>query len=151
MLNRYICSKIQIPDQSLPWDEQILIALKEYRAVMLTVCDSAEVLADTTPLTSKRLQIIDAIFRILLDAGLPPEDVMLTSTVLNNYVLSFVMDEMRISNFAKEQKKSVKEIASFTSDLFRILPEEQYPNIVRLADFAAIVDRDKQLVLILSS
>lgn len=90
-----------MPDSSLPWQEQILATLDEYRSILLTVRDSAEVLLDSPPFTPQRLKVIDNIFRIFLEAGLPPEEVIMVSTTINNFVISFVMDEMKILNIAK--------------------------------------------------
>lgn len=139
-----ICCKIQIPDSSLPWKEQILLALNEYRAALLTVNDSAQILIDTAPFTYKRLNIINAIFRIFLEAGLPPEEVVMISASINNFVLSFVMDEMRLSRIAKEQGKTVDEIAVIASEIFRNLPKDQYASTVFIADFTMKIDRNRE-------
>lgn len=144
LISENICGNIKIPNYYLTWDEQIKSLLSEYRKNMLAVRDSAVILANTSTNTPKRLKIIDAMYKILLAAGLSPEDVILTSKVLNNYMLFFVMDEMRILSYSKEQEKSIYEVASSTREFYLSLPTQQYPNIVRLADYSSIVNRDRE-------
>jgi AcrR family transcriptional regulator len=139
-----ICSKIRIPDPKLPWHEQLLQAMNEYRSVLLTVCDSAEILLDTTPFTPKRLYLIDTIYRIFLEAGLPPEEVQILSASINNYVLCFVMDEMKILNTAREQGITVEELTTYGNEMFRNLPKDQYPNAVFMSDFISSVGKDNE-------
>jgi hypothetical protein len=46
----------------------------------------------------------------------------MASTTINNFVISFVLDEMKILNIAKEQCKTINEIVSDGSKVFKSLP-----------------------------
>lgn len=139
-----ICSKVQISDPHLPWHEQLLHIMSEYRSTLMSVRDSAEILLDTIPFTPKRLQLIDTLYRIFLDAGLPPEEVQMVSASINNYVLCFVMDEMKIINMATEQGLTVEEIIAHGNEMFRNLPDDQYPNVIFMSNFIPRVDKDRE-------
>jgi TetR/AcrR family tetracycline transcriptional repressor len=139
-----ICSKIHIPDPKLPWHEQLLLTMNEYRSVLMTVRDSAEILLDTVPFTPKRLYLIDTIYRIFLNAGLPPEEVQIVSAAINNYVLCFVMDEMKILNAARDHGITVEELTAYGTEMFKNLPKDQYPNAVFMSDFITRVDKDRE-------
>ena len=139
-----ICSKGQIPDSHLPWHEQLLHIMSEYRSTLMSVRDSAEILLDTVPFTPKRLQLIDTLYRIFLDAGLPPEEVQMVSASINNYVLCFVMDEMKIINMATERGLTVEEIIAHGNDMFRNLPDDQYPNVILMSNFIPRIDKDRE-------
>jgi TetR/AcrR family tetracycline transcriptional repressor len=139
-----ICNKIQIPDPLLPWHEQLLHIMSEYRSVLMSVRDSAEILLETAPFTPKRLYLIDTIYRIFLEAGLPPEEVQMVSASINNYVLCFVMDEMKLLNVATDQGITVEELTSHGNEMFKNLTEDQYPNVVFMSDFISRVDKDRE-------
>lgn len=135
-----ICARVRPPAATLPWEDQIRSLAGEYRAALLSVRDSAEILAATLPFTPRRLALIESVLRILESTGLPPAQVWLSASFLNNYVLSFVADEMRFSGTAKEKGISLAELHASARDMHRSLPAEQYSTMVRLADQAVSPD-----------
>jgi AcrR family transcriptional regulator len=144
MLADEVCARITLPDQNMPWQEQVLSMVNQYRSVLLSIRDSAEILADTPPSTPNRLRLIEAMFRIFTRAGFSPEEVYSAGGLINNYVLAFVMDEMRFARLAKDQGKSMEESFSEVRRMFKSLAVEECPTIVSLADKVVNMDLDKQ-------
>ena len=97
-----------------------------------------------TELYITRLYLIDTIYRIFLEAGLPPEEVQMVSASINNYVLCFVMDEMKLLNVATGQGITVNELTSHGNEMLKNLPEDQYPNDVFMSEFISRVDKDRE-------
>jgi AcrR family transcriptional regulator len=139
-----ICDRIIFPDLSLPWKEQLLAVANRYRGVLLSIPDSARILADTVPSTPTRLRQIEATYRLLTYAGFSPEVVASAASLFNNYIVSFVMDEMIPVRLANEQGKRVEEVYADARRMFQSLPTDKYPLFVSLAEYAASQDIDKQ-------
>lgn len=143
LLSDKICGIITLPDSKLDWQKQIISIARNYRQVLLSVRDSVKILLNSTPTTPKRLQLIEVMHRILMTAGLSPEEVTYAAVLINNYVLSFVSDEMSFTKAANLQGKSLDEVAADVRDMFLSYPD-QYPTMFQLADFATKPDMDKQ-------
>lgn len=138
-----ICEMISLPDPSLSWQQQILLITRDYRNVLLSIRDSVNILLDSTPATPKRFELIEAVYRVLASGGLSPEEVAFAASLINNYVLSFVADEMRFVKAAQVEGKSVEEMASYVRQMFLSSPDK-YPTMFHLADYATNPDMDKQ-------
>ena len=138
-----ICGLIPLPDPSLPWQEKILSTAENYRRVLLSIRDAEKILLETTPTTSKRFEIMEATLRIFVEAGFSPEEVVSASSMVNNYVLSFVSDEVRLTNAARTQGKSIEEMYSEFGQTFLSM-QDKYPNLALLADYTTGADMDKQ-------
>ncbi|MFZ5642463.1 MAG: TetR/AcrR family transcriptional regulator C-terminal domain-containing protein [Bacillota bacterium] len=139
-----ICDRIFLPEENRNWRELVVSLSNQYRNILLSIRDSAEILVDTVPATPRRLRVIENMFGILYRAGFSPQEVVFASGLINNYVLSFVMDEMRLVRMASDKGKSVEEALSDARKMFQGLSLEEYPNIVGLAEHATCPDMDKQ-------
>lgn len=144
LLSDTICERISIPDQSLPWREQVLLLAGQYREVLHSIRDSAEIMLDTPPATPKRLRLIEAVGQIFVRAGFPPEEVFSAGGLVNNFVLSFAMDGMRMVRMANDRGRSVEEEHRQFRHMLKTLPPEEYPTLVRYADYCARPDEDSQ-------
>lgn len=72
----------------------------EFRACLLPVRDSVLVLEQSPPVTPRRVQIIRIILENLRRLGVKKKHVLTAANLLNNYVLSFVADELRMKAHA---------------------------------------------------
>jgi TetR/AcrR family transcriptional regulator, tetracycline repressor protein len=123
LLAESICSRLHMPDPSLTWQEQMISFSREYRLTLLSIRDSAEVLLETPPMTPKRLLLMEAMLSILAKADFPPEEIVMASMLVNDYVLSFVRDEALMSRM------------EIPDDYFHCLSAEQYPTVLSLAQY----------------
>jgi len=99
-----ICEKMDWPDGAgMPWREKGRRGMVSYREALLQYRDSAEIFADTPPLTPNRLRLIESLYKALGQAGLSHEEVVLTADLLNNYVIGFVMEEVRFAERSGQQ------------------------------------------------
>ncbi|EIJ81756.1 TetR family transcriptional regulator [Bacillus methanolicus PB1] len=141
LISDEISSKIPLPDSKKNWKDQLKSIAISYRGVLLSIRDSAEVMAYTIPITPHRLRLIENLYQILIQAGFSPADVVSTAAFYNNYILSFVMDEMKmIHNQGLNTEKARDEVIN----IFKSLPSDKYPAIVKLADYSTSLEMDKQ-------
>ncbi|WP_158540644.1 TetR/AcrR family transcriptional regulator [Romboutsia weinsteinii] len=92
-ISEYICQQIS-QSTTKESDEDLLIDLIiQYRLVLKSIRDSVEIMQMTPPITPSRLELIKNINKLILNLGVKEEDVFISSTLINNYVLSFVSDE----------------------------------------------------------
>jgi len=101
-----ICEEMNWPDEAgMSWREKVRRGMVSYREALLQYRDSAEIFADTPPLTPNRLRMIESLYKTLGQAGLSQEEVVLTADLLNNYVIGFVMEEVRFAGRPGRQEE----------------------------------------------
>lgn len=144
LLSEQISKKISFPDSSKEWYEQLIELGNEYRQALLSIRNSVEIMTETVPMTPDRLQLIENIYQILIKAGFMPEDVPAAASLFNNYVLSFVRDEMMQIYIAKTQGLQIEKDLDQARDVFQSLPSNKYPFLVELADYSVSINSDKQ-------
>jgi TetR/AcrR family tetracycline transcriptional repressor len=99
-----ICEDMHWPEATdMPWRERVRGGMVSYRKALLRYRDSAEIFADTPPLTPHRLRLIESLYQTLRQAGLSREEVALSADLLNNYVIGFVMEEVRFAGQAEKR------------------------------------------------
>nr|WP_255654902.1 TetR/AcrR family transcriptional regulator C-terminal domain-containing protein [Cohnella sp. REN36] len=131
-----ICGKLRLPDPELSWEAQVLSFAREYRTVLLSVRDAAEILLETPPLLPKRLLFMESMLRNLVEAGFPPEEIVMAAMLVNDYVLSFVKNETRDFNPPEEETGP-------PNDFFGRLSPEQYPTLFRLAPYLMQINTEE--------
>jgi hypothetical protein len=90
----------------------------------------------------RRFEVMEATFRIFADAGFSPEKVFSAASMINNYIFSFVSDEVRLANAAHTQSKSIEEIyLEFGQTFFSM--QDKYPVMALLVDYTTAADMDK--------
>lgn len=82
--------------------EYLTAMCRAYRVMLLTVRDSPAIFENSRPTTPRRVEIIRQMCNALLRLGIKWEDLMTASNMMNNYVLSFVADEVRFKNAPPE-------------------------------------------------
>ncbi|MGM0879223.1 MAG: TetR/AcrR family transcriptional regulator [Bacillota bacterium] len=144
LLSEQISKKISFPDSSKEWYEQLIELGNEFRQALQSIRDSVEIMTETVPMTPDRLQLIENIYQVLIKAGFMSEDVPAAASLFNNYVLSFVRDEMMQVHIAKTQGLQVGKALEQARDMFQSLPVNKYPAIVELAEYSVAINYDKQ-------
>lgn len=114
LLAEYISTQIIFPDQNDDWEEEIILLSLENRRVMLSIPDGAEIMMDTLPISTKRLFLINKTLEIFHRANFPENKILLTATLINNYVTSYVLDEHK-------QQKMLDEVG--TEEVFKLFTE----------------------------
>jgi AcrR family transcriptional regulator len=116
-----LCSQIAIPLCGGA-RKRLTELCKAYRSMLLDTRDSVAILEDSIPSTPHRIAIIKAQSDCLLELGVDRKNLMTAGNLLNNFVLSFVADEVRFKSFPEASEKfaetlSASERAVFVSDL----------------------------------
>jgi AcrR family transcriptional regulator len=97
----YLCSQFQMPkrDDVKSFLEE---THKAYRTMLLSTRDAVPIFENSIPNTPKRIEIIRITMDALLGMGIPDKNIVTIANLLNNYVLSFVADEVRFKNTPPE-------------------------------------------------
>lgn len=97
----YLCSQFQMPKR-----DDVKSFLEEtyntYRTMLLSTRDAVPIFENSIPNTPKRIEIIKATMDALSSRGIPGKNLVTIANLLNNYVLSFVADEVRFKNTPPE-------------------------------------------------
>lgn len=133
-----ICKEMEWPDhEDLPWRDKVRLGLESYRKTMLRYRDAVEIFANTPPLTPHRLQLIQSLYQFLLLAGMNREQATLALDLLNNYVIGFVMEEVRFTEMAGNQDSP----ESFRDQQNMI---EKYPDLVSMMEQMMTIRMDER-------
>lgn len=98
-----ICSRIPVPDASLPWQHRVVELAWAYRRRLGSVLDAAEILLRTAPQTPARWQLIETVLSMLRSAGFSDAESVMMGSMLNDFVISFVLNEQHLA----EQRRAV--------------------------------------------
>ncbi|MFC9086092.1 TetR/AcrR family transcriptional regulator C-terminal domain-containing protein [Nocardiopsis dassonvillei] len=85
-----VCADAIRIDETLPWPEQLVSGLRQFRALLLAHRDAAALLRERTPVGPHRLGHIDTTLRVLLSAGFSEDEAAAVSQLLTAHVLSSV-------------------------------------------------------------
>jgi len=109
-ISEYMCSRCAMPDDALPPQAYLEEACKSYHEMLLSVRDSTAVFEESMPTTRSRAAIIRKMAEKLMDLGVKKDSLMTISNMLNNYVLSFTADEVRIKNTPAEAMQAFQDM-----------------------------------------
>ena len=123
------------------WRARLEAAALNVRRGLATHRDAARLLAITAPFGPRRLRHIEALLRVLRDAGLDPRTAARAGYHLNNFVTEFAADEARFAAAAAAAGSRRRMFAEARRH-FRELPPDQFPTLVELADALAEDDPD---------
>lgn len=84
-----ICADEPDPDPAAPWREQVTSGLRQFRARLLAHRDAVPVLREHP----RRRDHVDTTARLLLDAGLSPDDAERGARLLSAHVLESTTDD----------------------------------------------------------
>jgi TetR/AcrR family transcriptional regulator, tetracycline repressor protein len=134
LLGDEISCEIPLPPPSNDWRDQLTQMAWNVRRGLVAHRDSARVLASTPPAGTRRLRHVEAVLRVLREAGLKDRDAARAGYHLNNLVTEFAADEARLAAYAAMPGSNRRAIFAETRRLFKALPGNEYPTIVALAD-----------------
>src|SRR5262249_17551284 len=135
LLGDEISAEIPLPRADGNWRHQLTEAAWNVRRGLLAHRDAARVLASTPPAGPRRLRHVEAVLRILRNAGLDDRDAARAAYHLNNLVTEFASDEGRFPTYmATPPGPSRRKILAEVRRQFKSLPKDEYPTIVALAD-----------------
>ncbi|MDR1643235.1 MAG: TetR/AcrR family transcriptional regulator C-terminal domain-containing protein [Clostridiales bacterium] len=103
-----MCKRYEMAEPNTDKKAYLLEMNRSYRKMLLAVRDSPAIFEESVPNTPQRVEIIRAICDAWLAFGIKPKNLMTASNMVNNYVLSFVADEMR---FSRQSPEDVDEFA----------------------------------------
>jgi TetR/AcrR family tetracycline transcriptional repressor len=109
----YLCSQFQKPENMPDTRDYLVEVFKAYRAMLLSTRDAVPILENSIPNTPKRIEIIKATADALLKMGIQKKNLMTVANLLNNYVLSFVADEVRFKNTPPEAYADFPDLFGF--------------------------------------
>lgn len=99
----YLCSQCHMPKRVGEDVKSFLEkTYKAYRVMLLSTRDAVPIFENSIPNTPKRLEIIKATIDALSIMGISDKNLITIANLLNNYVLSFVADEVRFKNTPPE-------------------------------------------------
>lgn len=134
LLSDKISSEMALPDPSLPWKEQILRWGENFREALQAYRDGYELFNATIALGHSRLTQIEKLFAILADAGFPDNRISWMGSMLKNFVLGFVAEEARLASRSSQgAMETPEELSRRYEEFFSRLPEDEFPNMIRLA------------------
>jgi TetR/AcrR family tetracycline transcriptional repressor len=119
-----IIAPMRAPDRSLPWQAQLEALGRDYRQALLHHHDAARVLAASgAPTGPNMLRLSELVLRALLDAGFDRKDAVYAGSLINDYVVMFVLEETRRAEVPAEPAYG-----------FAGLSPDEYPSLAGLAD-----------------
>jgi TetR/AcrR family tetracycline transcriptional repressor len=109
----YLCTQCDRPGYMPDAKDYLIETFKAYRAMLLSTRDAVHVFENSLPNTPKRIEIIKDINEALLKMGIQEKNLMTVANLLNNYVLSFVADEVRFKNTPPETYAELCDMLGF--------------------------------------
>lgn len=64
----------------------------------------------TPPITPGRQKLINHVVKLITDLGIPDKKIFVASNLINNYVISFVLDEISFKSIPSNINSSIMEI-----------------------------------------
>ncbi|MFB9331117.1 TetR/AcrR family transcriptional regulator C-terminal domain-containing protein [Paenibacillus aurantiacus] len=139
-----ICREMAWPSTSLSWQEQIYQWAEQFRKVLLSHRDAVELFNLAIPSGYERLTQVEKLYQVFVTAGFSDLQVPWMASMLKNYVLGFAAEEARLQATAKNQYASYEDMEEKADQFFRQLPEEQFPNMIRLAAYTTKTNWDHE-------
>jgi TetR/AcrR family transcriptional regulator, tetracycline repressor protein len=105
LIAEHINQEMILPETIDDAKEALTALALEVRRVLLKTRDAVEVFAESIPSTPSRLKGIRFILATLTKYGVSDKNCLVAANLVNNYVLSFVADEIRAKQITPEQAK----------------------------------------------
>ncbi|HEY3061350.1 MAG TPA: TetR/AcrR family transcriptional regulator C-terminal domain-containing protein [Chloroflexota bacterium] len=136
MLADEISGQVPTVTPGTPWQAALTEMAVGYRRVLLEHRDAARLLASTPPAGPERLRQIEAILRVLVEAGFSGRDAAWAAYHFNNVVTEFVADEVRLGDTPRT------EVMAQARSLLRSLPRDEFPTLTTFAEHIATDDAE---------
>ncbi|WP_169082148.1 TetR/AcrR family transcriptional regulator C-terminal domain-containing protein [Paenibacillus sp. PL91] len=136
----HISSELTQHDPSLPWAEQVLQWGEQYRRVLHNYRDAVEIFNSTIASGYNRLTQIEKLFQILAAAGFQDSQIPWMASMLKNYVLGFVTEEVQLRSIAGQHDTTQEQLSEQYNKFYNNLPKDKFPNMIRLAPYMTNTD-----------
>lgn len=110
LIAEQLCSEMEITCGKSKAKEYLYEMNTKYRAKLLEIRDSVEIMVRSVPNTPNRVKIIRDTMECLSGLGIQDENRITAANLLNNYVLSFVADEIRVKFSPPEKIESLNRL-----------------------------------------
>ncbi|WP_165452471.1 TetR/AcrR family transcriptional regulator C-terminal domain-containing protein [Paenibacillus thalictri] len=144
LLSDRICRGMAWPEPSLAWQEQIYQWAEQLRKVLLSYRDAVELFNQTIARGSERLVQIEKLYHLLVSAGFPDIHIPWIAAILKNYVFGFVAENVQLMTIANNQYDSYENMSAHYEQFYEQLPEDTFPNMIRLASYTTKTDWEKE-------
>lgn len=115
LIAEYLNNEIELPESFDDAKEAIINLSWEVRKVLLKTRDAVDVFAMSFPSTPSRIEGIKFLLSALTKYGVSNKNCLCAANLINNYVVSFVADELRAKHISRE-----------AAEQFGSIFEEQY-------------------------
>lgn len=105
LIAEHLNNEIKLPESLDDPKEAIITFSLEIRRVLLKTRDAVDVFAMSFPSTPSRIAGIQLLLTALTKYGVQSKNCLTAANLLNNYVLSFVADELRAKSISPEAAK----------------------------------------------
>jgi AcrR family transcriptional regulator len=110
LISEQLCSEMEISCDISKAKEYLYEMNTKYRAKLLEIRDSVEIMIRSVPNTPNRVKIIKDTMECLSELGIKDENRITAANLLNNYVLSFVADEIRVKFSPPEKVENLNSL-----------------------------------------
>ncbi|MFE4243128.1 TetR/AcrR family transcriptional regulator C-terminal domain-containing protein [Peribacillus butanolivorans] len=105
LIAEHINQEIALPETLDDAKEALTTLALEIRRVLLKTRDAVDIFALSFPSTPSRIKAIKFILATLTKYGVSDKNCISAANIMNNYVLSFVADEIRAKHISPEEAK----------------------------------------------
>lgn len=109
-ISEYICQKCDYSKIFSSSREELVYILSQYRDILNSIQDSGKIMQLTPPITPGRQKLINHVVKLITDLGIPDKKIFVASNLINNYVISFVLDEISFKSIPSNINSSIMEI-----------------------------------------
>lgn len=106
LIAEHITQKISLPKTIDDPKEALTILALEFRRVLLETRDAVDIFAQSIPRTPNRIKIIKFVLDALTKYGVSDKNCITAGNLINNYIPSFVADEIRAKHISPEEAKN---------------------------------------------
>lgn len=105
LITEHITQEISLPETIDDPKEALNGLALEFRSVLLKTRDAVDIFAQSIPSTPSRINVIKFVLAALTKYGVSDKNCITAGNLVNNYVLSFVADEIRTKHISPEEAK----------------------------------------------
>lgn len=105
LIAEHINQEISLPETIDDAKEALTALALEFRRVLLKTRDAVEIFAQSIPSTPSRIKAIKFVLAALTKDGVSDKNCITAANLVNNYILSFVADEIRAKHISPEESK----------------------------------------------
>lgn len=105
LIAEHINQEISLPGIIEDPKEALTTLALELRRILLKTRDAVEIFAQSIPTTPSRINAIKFVLAALTKYGVSDKNCITAGNLINNYILSFVADEIRAKHISPEEAK----------------------------------------------